>query len=146
MVKPLHLAGVEPARNPPCRVSRATAAQMRRMRRRRRRGTRQRRIGKNLDPLYGEAGGTAVSSAPRPTTRGGKAQNLTLVKHPQLRYYWSNEPRLKEILRRTSSHSDCREHLKKIEDIHVADDEDMNRLCLYQEQELTKQAHFTMNR
>ena len=65
---------------------------------------------------------------------------------PLLSFYWSNEPRLKEILRRTSSHEECRKHLKSVNEINVKDSEQMSRLCLYQEQEMAEKAHFKMNR
>ena len=75
-----------------------------------------------------------------------KGQSSVSSNQPLLSFYWSNEPRLKEILRRTSSHEECRKHLKSVNEINVKDSEQMSRLCLYQEQEMAEKAHFKMNR
>ena len=55
---------------------------------------------------------------------------------PLDRYHWSNQPHLKEIMRKVSSHKDCREH--------HGEGENVTRMCLYQEQGLDVQASFKL--
>lgn len=82
---------------------------------------------------------------PRPSAWGGWGFCSQLCSQTNYKgSYWSNEPHLKEILRRTPSHEECREFLKGIREINVKDDKDMSRLCLYQEQELAEKAKFEM--
>ena len=79
----------------------------------------------------------------RPTAWGGWGFCSQLCTQTNYQgFLWSNEPRLKEILRRTSSHEDCRKHLE----INVKEGEEISRLCLFQEQELAEKAHFSMFR
>lgn len=80
---------------------------------------------------------------PRPSAWGGWGFCSQLCTQTNYQgFLWSNEPRLKEMLRRTSSHEDCRKHLE----ISGQDEEEMSRLCLFQEQELAEKAHFNMIR
>ena len=80
---------------------------------------------------------------PRPSAWGGWGFCSQLCTQTNYQgFLWSNEPRLKEMLRRTSSHEDCSKHL----DISLGEGQEMSRLCLLQEQELAEKAHFKMMR
>ena len=79
----------------------------------------------------------------RPTAWGGWGFCSQLCTQTNYQgFLWSNEPRLKEILRRTSTHKDCRKHLE----IDLEEGEEISRLCLFQEQELAEKARFNMLR
>ena len=60
-------------------------------------------------------------------------------------FYWSNEPRLKEIRRRSASHAECSVYYNRSE--HGLQgwwdtEKSMSKLCIYQERELEWKAHY----
>jgi len=74
---------------------------------------------------------------PRPSEWGGWGLCDPMCRQVEFTgYHWSNQPHLKEIMRKISPHKDCREH--------HGEGENVTRLCLYQEQGLDVQASFKL--
>ena len=81
---------------------------------------------------------------PRPSAWGGWGFCDALCSQTNYQgFYWSNEPRLKEIRRMSAGHKECSEFYNMTNRLVKYDSEKfMSKLCVYQDRELDVKAYF----
>ena len=81
---------------------------------------------------------------PKPSAWGGWGFCDALCSQTNYQgFYWSNEPRLKEIRRMSAGHKECSIYYNVTNRLVMYESEKfMSKLCIYQERELDVKAHF----
>ena len=100
---------------------------------------------RSQDHHPGEAGASVTPTVHLITTRGMIMMIDICYFKNIFSFYWSNEPRLKEIKRMVKSHDDCRAHYNESLGVssYIAKQR-MTKLCIYQEREIDVGAEYKM--